>query len=326
MPTEIQNIIAREGLQLRCTVKEPLYRHTTFRIGGPADIFLDIESPDVVCRVIRLCLENNIPWRVIGGGSNLLISDYGVTGMVIRLSPFGETEWSHQSKYIRVVGTKGRYVVVEAHGGIRAKLFLAWCVSQGLSGFEFIAGIPARIGGAIRMNAGTPLGCMADVVRDVEFVDPDGVLHKCSYVGECSPSYRFSLFPEGSIITSATFYLLPAKSSDIRKKLRSFMQTRIRTQPLGLPSAGCVFRNPRSDLAAGFLIDKCGLKGLIVGGAEISPKHANWIVNTKGTATARDVLELISYVKYRIFEVFNIVLQEEIEIWEETNKEDSPSR
>ncbi|SFM51192.1 UDP-N-acetylmuramate dehydrogenase [Thermodesulforhabdus norvegica] len=314
---EFIQMVEKDRLQrVRCLQREPLSRHTTFRIGGPVDLFVEVFYPDDVAKIMSFCKTNGLPIKIMGGGSNLLVSDGGVRGLVVKLEAAKVDDFFRETANDGLAYRDDGNVIVRVHGGLKTKTLISWCVRMGFSGCEFLAGIPATVGGAVKMNAGTQRGCMGDVVETVEVIDSEGKYHVLDYMKDCRPSYRHADIPESGVVVSATFRLLRSRPDKVRLKVKSIMKERLEKQPLGYPSAGCVFRNPAQNLSAGYLIDKCALKGVRIGDAEISAKHANWIIN-RGRATAKEVLSLIEMVKKRVFDEFGLVLQEELEIWHE---------
>ncbi len=291
---------------LKISHNEALSKRTTFRIGGLARYFIEPSKPGELSLLLNLFSKEGIGWKVIGGGSNLLISDEGCEEPVISI------ERCYNGIFISYFD--GKKVVVTVGGGLKIKSLMSFCLRNGIGGCEFLVGIPATVGGAIYMNASTSLGAMVDIVKEVSLVEPDGKIEVHSYK-DFSPSYRKSNIPKGYIIAEAKLELFFENPSAVLEKMKSFISRRKETQPFTLPSAGCVFKNPPSNLPpAGWLIDRCGLKGYRVGDAQVSPKHANWIVNL-GKARAKDVSQLIEIVKARVFEKFAILLEEEIERW-----------
>ena len=274
----------------------PLARYTTFRIGGPADYLLCPESPEALAKAVSLLEEEGVSYFPLGGGSNLLVRDGGFRGAVLSLS--GLKKFFCEGDLVR------------AEAGVFLPSLLSFCVEKGLSGLEFLAGVPATVGGAVVMNAGAFGQEIKDVLEgilicrgeELEFLERKRL----------SISYRALSLPPASVVVSATFRLNPSSPSEVKARISSFLAQRREKQPLSYPSAGSIFKNP-PEAAAGYLIEAAGLKGMRRGGAEISRKHANFIVNT-GKARAEDVLYLMEFAKERVFREFGIILEEEVRI------------
>lgn len=278
---------------------EPLAQHTWFRLGGPAEFFAEPHTVEELAALVRRCHDAGVPIRVLGGGSNLLVRDDGVTGVVVRLSapPFNE---------IRVQGQ-----TVTAGGGARLGHVISTVVRDGLAGLEPLVGIPGTIGGALHGNAGSRGGdigqwtCRATVMsRTSEIIERQRE--------DLVFSYRQSSLDE-LVILGCQFQLEEEDPQELTKRMQKLWIVKKASQPLGHQSAGCIFKNPRG-ISAGMLIDQAGLKATRVGGAEVSDRHANFIV-TDADATAADVLRLIELVRSRVAERLGVELETEIEIW-----------
>ncbi len=275
----------------------PMEKHTTWRIGGPADLLVIPKTVEDLKKSLQFAQNNSLPITVVGNGSNLLVLDGGIRGLVIKLG-----------KGIKNVSLQGDLMI--AGGGVMLPVLSRRALKASLSGLEFAAGIPATVGGAIVMNAGAHGKEIGSIIQEVETVDYQGREQKWLR-DELSFSYRTSSLKSKNIIVSkAVFKLSPAEENDIAKCMDQGLASRKKTQPTGLPSAGSVFRNPPHH-HAGKLIEKAGLKGYVSGGAAVSDKHANFIVNC-GTATARDVLELIKIIQEHVSEQMGIMLAPEI--------------
>lgn len=277
---------------------EPMSKHTTFRIGGNADIFL---SPEVsqVSEIMALAKAYDVPVTVIGNGSNLLVGDKGIRGLVLS---FGKEAESIQMD--------SRCMTVTA-GTILAKA-AAEAAKNSLTGLEFAAGIPGSLGGAIVMNAGAYGGEMKDVVVSAKVLTPEGEIKELSK-DELDLSYRHSCIPEkGYIVLEAILELSHGEESEIREKMADFKNRRVEKQPLEYPSAGSTFKRPEGYFA-GKLIQDANLRGYQVGGAQVSEKHCGFVIN-KGNATAADVLQLIQDVKRVVYDTFQVELEPEVKM------------
>lgn len=261
---------------------EPLCKHTTFRIGGCAAAFIDINGSDVLAELVNYCNENDLKWMVLGNGSNVLVSDEGYDGVIFS---FGKQ--ASRIEFLddcRIRCEAGAFLMTVAKAALE----------ESLSGMECLSGIPGTVGGALYMNAGAYGSEMADVVISAEYIDEDGSL-KTVLRDDMDLSYRHSMFSGTKrIITSVTFKLHEGKYNSIKTEMTGYLNQRRAKQPLELPSAGSTFKRPVGSYAS-FLIDQCGLKGASVGDAQVSIKHAGFIVNT-GKATCKDVLELCQFV------------------------------
>lgn len=279
----------------------PLSHMTTLRVGGPAELLVEPASVADVCRVVQLTAEWDVPLWIIGAGSNLLVGDRGLPGVVMR---FGRAmaRWKHRGS--------GERFLLEVQAGLPLRRLMRETVRQGWGGVESLVGIPGTIGGALAMNAGTPERPVGDRVEWIRWVDAEGRAHKWGRE-VLSFRYRALVRPKG-IIVEAGLGLIRTAGEEVRVRLRELMRRRLRTQPLGVPSAGSIFRNPPGD-HAGRIIDSLGLKGLRVGRAQVSPIHANFIVNLGG-ASAEEVIRLIREVQTRVAEATGILLEPEIRI------------
>ena len=279
-----------------CLGDEPMSRHTTFRIGGPARLFVTPRDPEEVRRVLTAAREAGVPWFVLGKGSNLLVGDGGIPGVVLSMEKLSA---------VRREGEKLR-----AQGGASLMAVCRAAQEAGLGGLEFAYGIPGQVGGGVYMNAGAYGGELRDVVELVEYLDEEGALRSRSGEG-LEFGYRRSFFTgKECIILSALFSLAPGEPEAIAAAMEDCMARRRAKQPLELPSAGSTFKRPQGAYAAA-LIDQCGLKGLRVGGAQVSEKHAGFVVNTGG-ATCADVLELIRQIQETVLEKTGYFLEPEV--------------
>lgn len=278
-------------------VNEPMNRHTTFQIGGPADIVVYPTRRREICDLVRICRTESIPYTTLGNGSNILVSDAGIRGLVIM------TDRMHRI----TVGNDG---MIEAWAGAPLSRVATIAKNYHLSGLEFAFGIPGSMGGAVYMNAGAYNRQMNNVITQTEYVDDTGKL--CTLTGaEHQFGYRTSFFKDTKhIIVKTHLQLTPGNEARISDLMKQYTQARKEKQPLELPSAGSAFKRPEGHFA-GKLIEDCGLKGRRVGGAEVSNKHAGFIVNVGG-AKAGDVLELVDIIKTEVMEKFGVELEPEI--------------
>ena len=284
----------------RLLAAEPLSQHTTFAIGGPADIFVQPGSMGELAATMQvLHAHSDVPVTILGNGSNVLVLDRGIRGVVIKLGDFLSS--------LRQDGNR-----IFAGAGSLLSEVSGFAATQGLEGMEFAVGIPGSIGGAVFMNAGAYQGEMSCVVDAVTAVSPAGGVRRFSRE-ELEFSYRHSIFQDnGHIVCEVELLLEAGESKTIEARMQELTQRRESKQPLELPSAGSTFKRPPGHFA-GTLIEQSGLKGLRVGGAEVSQKHAGFIVNAGG-ATAQDVLALISEVQRQVQQQFGVSLQPEVRI------------
>ena len=295
----------------RVRFDEPMSLHTSLRVGGPAEAFVEPKAADELAALVSGLAGREIPYHVVGGGTNLIVTEAGISGVVICLKP-GLSE-------ILIENTSVSQARVTVMAGTSLRLLCSHVIQKGLKGMSFALGIPGTVGGAIRMNAGTALGWISDVLESVTVLYPDGQREKIGRKALCF-SYRKLMLPQISrgkslsyetTIMSGSFSLVRASSTELKQEAREILKNRKRRQPTTLPSAGCVFKNPLTGKTAGELIDLCGLKGQKIGGAEISVKHANFIVNT-GSATAADILTLMDIVRQTVFDRYQVNLEPEV--------------
>jgi len=278
----------------------PMKDYTTFKIGGAADVLIFPSSAADVSKIFRLVNEFKLPCVVLGNGSNVLVRDKGIRGVVMKFT----------EKFFGDMRCDGQRLTVCA--GAKLKDVSYFAAENGLTGMEFAVGIPGSIGGAIFMNAGAYDGEMKNTVASVKAVNRDGNFVEFSGAS-LHLGYRHSIFQENSCaICEVELILQRGTFDEIRNKMADFTQRRESKQPLDLPSAGSTFKRPKGHFA-GTLIDKTGLKGLKIGGAMVSEKHAGFVVNTGG-ATAQDVLNLIEEVKRRVCEAHGVTLTPEVRI------------
>lgn len=277
----------------------PLGKHTWYGLGGSADYFIRPNTVEQIKEVIRRCTENKLRIYVVGFGSNLLISDEGLRGAVIKLE-------SEQFTKIEFNGEE-----VTAWAGAELSKLVLTCVEKGLSGIEALTGIPGSVGGAVKMNAGGNFGDLGSVVETVTLMDGEGKVFEKSKP-ELVFDYRRTNIT-AKFILNARLKLNAADSEQIMRTVKENWIYKKNNQPLNTRNSGCIFKNPRG-ASAGALIDRAGLKGLQIGGAVVSEKHANFIIAEKG-CTSRDVKRLIEAIKQRVKEKFDTELELEIEVW-----------
>jgi UDP-N-acetylmuramate dehydrogenase len=288
------------GSEAEVRFDEPMARHTTLRIGGPVDAWIAPTNQRVIAPLRKRCHELGIATHAFGAGSNLLVRDGGVRGVALSLRHLNNVSWN---------GVDENVVFVEA-GASTGKL-LAYATKKGLGGLEFLGGVPGTVGGGLIMNAGTYLGEFKDVTAEVLSVTADGTFVTRNNA-ECGFAYRKSLLPPSEIVTYAKLELRPRPTEEIVAVVRELRDRRKAREPHGVPNAGSIFKNPPNDFA-GRLIEACGLKGRRVGGAEVSPAHANWLVNAE-SATAKDMLALIEIVRAEVAAKFGITLELEVKV------------
>lgn len=285
-------LIKKENAEL--TVNESMKNHTSFRIGGNADCFCEVKDIEALRNIIRLCREYDTPYFILGMGSNLLVSDKGIEGVVLKLGgEFNEITLSESN-------------TVRCGAGSTLARLCNFARNMSLGGLEFAWGIPGSVGGAVYMNAGAYDGEIKDTVCSVDYMDKNGSIRRVKKE-ELDFSYRHSAFTDtDNIILSATFQLVPKPQHEISERMQELMERRKTKQPINHPSAGSVFKRPEGYYAAA-LIEECGLKGYEYGGAQVSPKHSGFIVNDNG-ASAEDVLGLIEHIKKTVKEKKNVDL------------------
>lgn len=292
---KLLNIIDKENIR----ADEPMKKHISFRVGGPADILVKPTTEEEIKNTIAFLKEENIPYLVIGNGSNLLIKDGGIRGVVIEISD------NYNSFEI-----KGNMLDAQA-GALLSVLGKALLRSE-LKGFEFAAGIPGTLGGALAMNAGAYGGEMKDIVKSVKLMNTKGEIFELTNE-EMEFGYRRSLLSkEDHIVLSATIELEKGNFDEIKAIMADFTQRRVTKQPLSLPSAGSTFKRPEGNFA-GKLIEDSGLRGLTLRGAQVSEKHCGFVVNL-GNANAKDLLDLMYVVKSTVYAKYGVMLEEEVKI------------
>ena len=289
-------LVALDGIRGEKRFFEPLSPLTSFRIGGPADAMVFPKDVKDLCQLVRQARAVHVPIFVFGG-TNVLIPDRGIRGIVVNLKPFTNIRDESDD-------------MVFAEAGVRMPILLQHAINRSLSGLEWAAGIPGTVGGGVIMNAGTRLGEMKDVLHAIEMVDSLGSL-MIRQAADLLFGYRSAHVPNG-VIVGAWFQLTHSTRKKIEGLTKSYLQYRKNTQPLTLPNAGSIFKNPPRS-SAGRLIEEAGLKGAKVGDAQISPKHANFIVNT-GQARAADVVRLIQKIRRTVARKTGTTLQLELKI------------
>ncbi|MCX7885576.1 MAG: UDP-N-acetylmuramate dehydrogenase [Caloramator sp.] len=291
---ELQKIFDKKNVKYN----ESMKNHTSFRVGGPADIFIVPEKTWQVISAIKLFKENNIPFFIMGNGTNVVVRDGGFKGAVIKLTSINK---------ISVEGNK-----IKAQSGAFLSNVSMEALKNSLKGMEFASGIPGTVGGAVTMNAGAYGPEIKDVIESAVLCDYDGNLF-CFNRDELELSYRHSIVQKGNyIVLEAVFSLEKGESTAIKNRMEELNRRRADKQPLNYPSAGSTFKRPEGHFA-GKLIEDAGLKGYSIGGAKVSEKHAGFIINYDN-ATAKDILELINKVQEIVNEKFGVFLEPEIKI------------
>ena len=284
------------GLKGTVRFNAPLKDYTSFRIGGPADVVVEPADIQDVVRLVLQARVQRLPICVLGG-TNLLVRDRGIRGLVVSLAK------------LRSIRNEGGSVLY-AEGGVGMPTLIGYAVRRSLAGLEWAAGIPGTVAGCVVMNAGTKLGEMREVVKAVRIVSAAGAMIDCP-ARDIVFAYRHAALPSG-VVVGVWVQLRPGVRADIEAVVKNYLHYRRDTQPLTLPSAGCVFRNPPND-SAGRIVEAAGLKGAHVGDAWVSSKHANFIVN-QGKASAKDVLALIRKVRMEVARKSGIKLELELKV------------
>jgi UDP-N-acetylmuramate dehydrogenase len=299
MLTDADRVSLREIFGDRVCFDEPLARYTSWKIGGPADAFANVQSEAELAQLMRFCLRRRMAWWIIGGGSNVLVGDGGVRGIVIRLAgDFAQVQ-------VRTVDDR---VIVDAGGSADMALVTAKAATAGAAGIGSLAGIPGTIGGSLRMNAGTDRE-IGEFVSEVRVQSPSRPEPHCVSVRYL---YRRSTLERDVVVSRVALEFTHSSASDVRSEMQTRLVRRKKTQPIALPNAGSCFRNPPGDKAAR-LIEAAGAKGWREGGAEVSPLHANFI-NNLGGASAKDVASLLARVRRAVLDRWNVELQLEVHL------------
>ncbi|MBW9149231.1 UDP-N-acetylmuramate dehydrogenase [Clostridium sp. CM028] len=285
-------------------IDEPMKNHTSFKVGGPADILVTPEDVMEAQSIIKICKDNNVNYYLIGNGSNLLVRDGGIRGVVIKLCKFNKIE------------VKGNKVIAQSGASLYDVTMVA--LGEGLKGMEFANGIPGSIGGAAAMNAGAYNGEMSMVMESILALDNNGQLLTLAK-GEMELSYRSSaILKHGYTVISVTLSLQEGDKEIIKARMDDLAKKRSDKQPLEYPSAGSTFKRPEGHYAS-VLIQDCDLKGTCVGDAQVSEKHSGFIINKKD-ASAKDILDLIKLVQHVVYEKFEVKLTTEVKIWGEDER------
>ncbi|NLP13837.1 MAG: UDP-N-acetylmuramate dehydrogenase [Clostridium sp.] len=291
----LEGIVGSDNIK----IDEPMKRHTSFKVGGSADILVTPVSIFQLSEILKLCKRENVPILVMGNGTNLIVSDKGIRGAVIKI-------------YDNLNGCSVENDTIRAYGGILLSKLSNVALENNLTGLEFASGIPGTLGGAVAMNAGAYGGEMRNVVFETEYMDKDGEL-KVLRNEEHEFGYRTSFIQKQSgIVIRSVLKLRKGNKDEIKALMRDLTKRRQEKQPLDMPSAGSVFKRPEGHFA-GKLIEDCGLRGYQIGGAQVSNKHCGFIVNT-GNATARDIISLIRHVQATVKMKFGIDMQTEVKI------------
>ena len=302
MTEEIKKQILQLGiLKDNILFDEPMSKHTTFKVGGPAECYIKIDDIQDLRHILRFAKQNEIPITILGNGSNVLVLDGGIKGIVLNIR-FNKIEMMNLDKKI----------FANVGAGVKISVFGHLLLKNAITGLEELSGIPGTIGGAVRMNAGAHGKEFKDIVSTVTCMDYDGNIHQFENE-DMHFEYRRSMLKDNPyIVLEVHMEFQKGEEKDIKEKMEEYATYRKEKQPIEYPSAGSTFKRG-TDFITAKLIDEAGLKGYSIGGAEVSSKHAGFIIN-KGDATAKDILELIEYVKHEVEEKFDKKIELEIEI------------
>lgn len=300
----IKEIIQNSNLTIpkdNILYNEDMKKHTTFKIGGPAECFIKIKTKEELKEILKFAKKNNIEITILGNGSNILVLDGGIDGITLTI----------QIEYINIEQNNGKYKI-HVSSGYKLSKFAQICLKNEITGFEELSGIPGTIGGAVSMNAGAHGKEMKDIVEKIKCVDINGdekeFLNK-----EAKFDYRKSIFKGNSyIVTEVVLNLEKGKKEEIKAKMNEYAQYRKTRQPIEYPSAGSTFKRGKNFITAK-LIDDAGLKGYSIGDAVVSTKHSGFVIN-KGNASAKDVIDLVKHIKKTVEEKFNKKIELEIEV------------
>ncbi|MEW6220079.1 MAG: UDP-N-acetylmuramate dehydrogenase [Thermodesulfobacteriota bacterium] len=292
----------------------PLARLTSLRVGGPAEALLFPASLGALAAALAWCRRHAVPWQILGRGTNVLVADQGLAGLSLVLG--------RRLGGIHLVGAGGGQALVQVGAGCSLARLVAWTASQGLAGLEWAAGIPGSVGGAVAMNAGAWGKEMSEVLAEVLLADAGGGAVGRLAAGRLAFAYRRTRLPAGAVVGGALIRLRPDEPAAIAARLGQVRRQRQERQPQDLPSAGSFFKNPPGQ-AAGRLIEAAGLKGRCQGGAQVSPRHANFLVNT-GHAQAQDFLDLMTFIQATVLKASGVWLEPEVRIlgWATDKEED----
>lgn len=286
----------------------PLGPYTSIRIGGSADALVWPSGEEELQKALALAKDLKLPVFVLGKGSNTLVRDGGIRGLVVSLAK--------GFKKFGIAKENGRHVWVEAQGGVPTQQLVRWCAEQGFSGFECLAGVPGTVGGNIFMNAGTYLGEIAELIEEVRWCDGKGKIQTWPKE-KLEFQYRKSALPPSAVVMEARLKLEKGDPKELEKKIREIFEKRGMRQPVEIPNLGSVFKNPAAGRApkkkAWELVEEAGCRGVRVGGARVSEKHSNFIVN-EGNAKAKDVLILINMIREKVKQATGILLETEIKV------------
>ncbi len=294
----LEKIISKEKIKQN----EPMKEHTSLKIGGPADFFVTVNSVEELKKILQFSKLNKIPLTVVGNGSNLLVLDKGIKGIVVKT----------ELKQIQIKNIDENKVEVIADDGVKLGFLAQKLLKEEITGFEELSGIPGTVGGAVVMNAGAHGKEMKDIITEVIAIDFDGNIHIFSKE-QSEFEYRHSKFSDNEyIILQVKLLLEKGKKENIKSKMDEYAKYRKEKQPIEYPSAGSTFKRG-TDFVTAKLIDDAGLKGYSIGGAKISEKHAGFVINT-GNATAQDVLDLVELVKKKVYEKYDKKIDLEVKI------------
>ena len=296
--SDLKKVIPEENIK----INEPMSKHTSFKTGGPAEIYIIGKTLEQIQAVLKYSNQNNIQLYIIGNGSNLLVSDEGIKGIVLKIAVDNiETLESDFG------------VLVKAGAGVKIMALAQILKKDGITGFEELAGIPGTMGGANYMNAGAYGKELKDIIVSTKAINKETGKIEILKIKEQELKYRSSIFKNRKyIIIETMLNLQKGIPEEIERKMSNFSNQRKQKQPIEYPSAGSTFKREEKFITAK-LIDECGLKGYQIGGAQISEKHAGFIIN-KNNATSKDILDLIKYTKKKVFEKFGVQIEEEVEI------------
>lgn len=314
MPVRYESVNAERAMKISSVLRalpdielrfsEPMARHTTFRVGGPVACLARPKNEKALMVLLEELRERGLPFIVLGGGSNVLAPDspWEIAAVQLGLAC---------NRLLRLEEGAGDDICLYAGAGKKLQELVRYSVRQELEGLEALSGIPGTVGGALVMNAGIPSATISDALEWLDLIDSAGVRRRIPKA-ELAPGYRTMGIPAGAIVTGGCFRLRRSSGEVLRERMQRIINHRRGTQPLRHPSAGSIFKNPPG-MAAGALIEQSGLKGLRIGDAEVSRKHANWIIN-RGNASAAEILALIEKVENEIFGNFGVRLEREIRI------------